>query len=256
MAWDPALPVIRAWLRDSPLALSEVTLDRLSRFGSLLLEANQQVNLVSRASADELETRHLLDSLALLPFLDEAIPGPVIDLGAGAGLPGIALAIARPERHLVLVESIAKKTAFATDAVRELGLENVTVVTLRAEALPRQPGYVGRSAVVVARGLARLDQLVLLGGPLLLPGGSCLFPKGEDVVAEVQEATENARAAGLDPGEVHALRLPGLAPRTVVIYRNIAEPRLTARTAPVTRRRRQRTPREAPAGRDGSAGGA
>ncbi len=153
---------------------------RLEHYAALLLRWNARINLVSRADEAALWPRHILDSAQLLPLLPEDA-GTLIDLGSGAGFPGLVLAIlSRHEVHLV--EADQRKAAFLREAARETAA-NVTVHAVRAENLRLPP-----ADAVTARALAPLSTLLQLAAPLLAPDGVCLFPKGRDVEAELTAA--------------------------------------------------------------------
>ncbi|WP_017907549.1 16S rRNA (guanine(527)-N(7))-methyltransferase RsmG, partial [Xanthomonas sp. SHU 199] len=131
---------------------------------ALLTRWNRTYNLTAIRDPHEMVTRHLLDSLAMQPFAQE---GALADLGTGPGLPGIPLAIARPQLRVTLVESNGKKARFLREAVRQLRLDNARVAESRAEAL----GEAGAYDLLTARALDTLAGIVAVGGHLLRPGG-------------------------------------------------------------------------------------
>jgi len=143
---------------------------------------------------------HLLDSLALVPHMDGI--ATLADLGTGAGLPGIPLAIALPALRVTLVESSGKKARFLREAVRRLGLGNARVAESRAEALDEPGAY----DAITARALATLPEILALGGHLLAPGGRLLAMKGVRPDAEIA-----ALPAGWRVDAVVPLQVPGLA---------------------------------------------
>jgi 16S rRNA (guanine527-N7)-methyltransferase len=152
--------------------------------------------------------KHLLDSLAMHPYLDGI--GSLADLGTGAGLPGIPLAIARPQLQVALVESSGKKARFLREAVRTLGLANAQVHEARIESLDAGP-----FDAITARALATLPLILELGGHLLAPHGKLLAMKG--VVPEDEIA---GLPAGWQVEAIHPLRVPGLeAERHLVVVR-------------------------------------
>ena len=166
---------------------------------ALLDRWNRTYNLTAIRDPREMVGKHLLDSLAMHPYLDD---GHLADLGAGAGLPGIPLAIAKPGLRVTLVESNGKKARFLREAVRTLGLSNARVAESRAEALDEPGAY----DAITARALATLPLIIELGGHLLKPGGRLLAMKG---------AVPDDEIAGLSAGwrveTVHQLTVPGLA---------------------------------------------
>lgn len=175
-------------------ALAAPLLDYLA----LLQRWNRTYNLTAIRAPEQMVVRHLLDSLAMHPFLR---PGTLADLGTGPGLPGIPLAIARPDVQVTLVESNGKKARFLREAVRQLGLGNARVAESRAEALDEPGAY----AQVTARALDTLAGIVAVGGHLLAPGGRMLAMKGVHPAAEIA-----ALPAGWAALAVHALAVPGL----------------------------------------------
>jgi 16S rRNA (guanine527-N7)-methyltransferase len=151
---------------------------------------------------------HLADSLAGLPVLDEAlargVAGRAADIGSGAGLPGIPLAVARPLVRFDLVEATQRKCSFLTAAVARLGLDNVAVRCTRAEELP---GEVGRESygLVLARAVAPLATLVEYAGPLLEEGGVLLAWKGRRDPDEERAGQSAGRQVGLELVSVEAV---------------------------------------------------
>lgn len=176
--------------RERALAITPVsreTAARLDRFVALLQQWQRKTNLVSPATLPEIWTRHVADSLQLLRFAPEAKVW--VDLGAGGGFPGLALACAlteRPGTVVHLVESNGKKCAFLREAVRTTGVRAV-VDCERIEAFAAR--FDGAAEVVTARALAPLETLLGQAAPLLKTGALALFPKGQDVAAELTVAS-------------------------------------------------------------------
>jgi len=187
--------------------LSAPLLDYLA----LLVRWNRTYNLTAVRDPREMVDKHLLDSLAMHAHIDAiaSAGGALADLGTGAGLPGIPLAIAKPGLRVTLVESNGKKARFMREAIRRLGLSDVRVAESRIEALD-EPGAFD---AITARALATLPLIVELGGHLLKPGGRLLAMKGVHPADEI---------AALPPGwtvaSSHPLRVPGLdAERHLVV---------------------------------------
>jgi 16S rRNA (guanine527-N7)-methyltransferase len=173
-------------------------LNRLTAYLHALLETNQAFNLTAVTDPEAAWSRHIADSLSLLPWLTEAPSGPVADVGSGGGLPALPLAIARPDRQFTLVEATGKKAAFLRDVAAELGLRNVQVEHARIEDFGQAVGARERFSVVTSRALSRLPVLLELTLPLLAIGGHALAIKGEQAADEV---AESARALTLLGGE-------------------------------------------------------
>jgi 16S rRNA (guanine(527)-N(7))-methyltransferase RsmG len=154
---------------------------RLATYTDLLLRWNATINLVSARTAAEIENRHVADSLQLLPLLPPT--GPIADLGSGAGLPGLVLAAALPEREVHLVESDRRKCAFLIDAAGRMGLARVTIHPQRIEQATLPP-----IAAMTARALAPLDILLGFAARILAPGGVAILPKGRNAEQELTAA--------------------------------------------------------------------
>ena len=163
-------------------AVSRETEARLDSFLALLLRWNARINLVAERDADTLRSRHIADSLQLLPLLPTG-NGAAADLGTGGGFPGLVLAIADSGRPWHLVESDRRKAAFLLAASAELGLGHVRVHAERIEVVALPP-----LALVTARALAPLGLLLGHAARLLGPGGTAIFPKGRTAAAELTAA--------------------------------------------------------------------
>jgi 16S rRNA (guanine527-N7)-methyltransferase len=172
---------------------------RLIAFVALLARWNRAYNLTAVREPLQMVPRHLLESLALLPWLRD---GPVLDLGTGAGLPGIPLAIARPGLAFALLDSNGKKIRFVQQAVLELGLGNAEVVQARVEAYRPQRKF----ATMTARALAPLTQLLGWCRPLAAPGARLLACKGPSAGDELAALEAGARSSAA----VHRLSVPGV----------------------------------------------
>jgi len=166
-------PSIAAHARALGARLTSAQCDQLDRFASLLLRWNRVHNLTAITRTDELVSNHFLDSLSVAGELPADPPLRVLDAGAGAGLPGIPLAIALPGHHFTLVDAVSKKSAFMIQARLELDLQNVEVLHARLEQM------VGaRFDVIVSRALGSLATFVSLTRHLLAPHGRWIAMKG------------------------------------------------------------------------------
>ena len=194
---DDLRPDLETGLRQ--LGLDAALAEPLLAYLALLARWNATYNLTAIRDPREMLVKHLLDSLAMHAHLDGI--GNLADLGTGPGLPGIPLAIARPDLQVVLVESNGKKARFLREAVRQLKLGNARVAESRAEAVDEPGAY----AQITARAMDTLAGILEVGGHLLAPGGRLLAMKGVNPVEEI---------AALPPGwttlAVHPLAVPGL----------------------------------------------
>jgi len=174
-----------------------------------LAEQGETLGLVGPLELPRLWTRHVLNSTLVARLLR---PGLVGDIGSGAGLPGLPLAIARPDADIVLIEPMERRTEWLQSQIDELGLENVVVVRARAEDAP----YIERFDQVTARAVSALRTLIPSVVPLVRSGGELLLMKGARVDDERAAAAKQIAKARLRDVEVLELSEPGLAESTRV----------------------------------------
>lgn len=200
------------------LELPPAVLGQLQVYLEELKLWNARINLTGLKSDRDIIIKHFLDSLAVLPFLDAS--ASLLDLGSGAGFPGLVLKLARPALALTLVEAREKKAAFLEYLASRLGLADVRVVqTHLTPALARQ--WEPKVAAVVSRATFFLPRLLELAAPLLAPGGLVLALKGVHLAVSELEAAGSAGAAlGLSPLKLHRYKLPlSGEPRLLVLAR-------------------------------------
>ena len=197
---------LAAGLAQLGIDLPEAAQQQLLAFRDLLLKWNKTYNLTALRDPEQAISHHLLDSLAILPHVG---PGPLLDVGSGGGLPGIPLAIARPDLSVRLVDTVQKKTTFLQQAAIQLGLKNVAVDHARVETLA------GGYAQISSRAFAELRLFVNLTRHLLAPGGRWLAMKGvrpDDEIAVLP--------AGVMVEQIIPLHVPGLdAERHLIILK-------------------------------------
>ena len=197
---------LSAGLEQLSLVLSAEQQDKLLAFRDLLLKWNKTYNLTALRDPEQAISHHLLDSLAILPYVGK---GPLLDVGSGGGLPGIPLAIARPELSVSMVDTGQKKATFLQQAAIELGLKNITVHHARVEQLP------GQYAQISSRAFAELKLFTDLTRHLLAPGGRWLAMKGVRPDDEIA-----ALPADIVVDEIIPLHVPGLdAERHLIILK-------------------------------------
>lgn len=211
---EPPLRVFQSTLRralsEMKLVLPPTAFDHLTCLWELLADANQRVNLVGDASPQTVAIKHIADSLLLLTsgVIDDLEIESALDLGSGAGFPGLPLAIARPSVRWLLVESTGKKAQFIEETAFSLGLDNVAVSDTRSEALAHNPVHRGSRHLVVARAVAPSAAICELGLPFLRRGGRLVAYKGPEGPAELAAAEEAARLCGGSARPVVTTALP------------------------------------------------
>lgn len=180
---------------------------------------NQRINLVSSGSSEDLLVKHFIDSLAALQFI-KSIDSPIIDIGSGAGFPGIPLKIAMPRLSLTLLEVSRKRVSFLKNAIRKLGLTDIEVLSKRVQDVIESRMCLGAFGTVISRAAFKLPELVGLAGHFLGHDGTLLAMKGFDIDLEIAEAEVPAKSAGLTYVACHELALPSTGSlRKIVIYK-------------------------------------
>ena len=174
-------------------------IEKLLAFIKLIAKWNKAYNLTAVRNNEDMARLHILDSLAILPYIEGK---RVIDIGTGAGLPGIPLAIFLPEVEFVLLDSNAKKTRFVQQVILELKLKNVSVIHSRAEDYQPELGF----DIVTTRAFSSLPDMVKMTAHLLNPNGVILAMKGQIPEAELAEIKTTATLIPINVPEVEAER--------------------------------------------------
>lgn len=176
-----------------------------------LIEWNNRFNLTAIRDPESIRTKHFLDSLSCILAWKASPPAHLIDVGTGAGFPGIPLKLLYPSLKLTLVESVSKKAAFCRHIVEVLRLEQVDVIHSRAEDLGQDPNHRETYDWAVARAVANLNVLSEYLIPLVKVGGTALAQKGESGPAEAQSAEEAMHLLGGKLRQLIPVNLPGVA---------------------------------------------
>lgn len=191
-------PELARGLAELDLNLDPATQHKLLAYLALLEKWNQVYNLTAVRKPQQMLYAHLLDSLAVLPYLPA---GTTVDVGSGAGLPGIPIALARPGTPITLLDSNHKKASFLREAVMQLGLENITVVCQRVEEFSPAEKF----AVVISRAFSDLAEFLRLTRHLCAPGGKFLAMKGLLPYEELNQLPADITLADSRP-----LHVPGI----------------------------------------------
>ncbi len=181
-----------------------------------LLKWNEKFNLTAIKTPEEIKVKHFYDSLTLLPFIPTNTK-TLVDVGSGAGFPGIPLAITRPDIFVTLIESTGKKTQFLEHVVETLKLKNVEVVYARAEEVAKHDDYFESFDVGVARAVAKLDKLAGFVLPLIKRGGLFLAQKG--TLENLAESEETLKECGGKIISVEKIETEDLKDRVIVIVK-------------------------------------
>jgi 16S rRNA (guanine527-N7)-methyltransferase len=200
------MEILQAEAEKLGLKLTPAQLHAFERYYELLIEWNRRVNLTTITEPAEVQIKHFLDSLTCLLALEPAPEGGwragagqglrMVDVGSGAGFPGLPLKIARPWWQVTLLEAVGKRTAFLEAVASELGLDGVTVIKGRAEELGQNPSHREAYDVVVARAVAELRVLCEYALPLCRVGGVFVAQKGSAVEPELDQARRAMEVLG------------------------------------------------------------
>jgi 16S rRNA (guanine527-N7)-methyltransferase len=205
----------------------ELTPEQLAAFRAYaaeLLRWNEQFNLTGITEPEGIQVKHFLDSLSILKVLPAGSgPARVVDVGTGAGFPGLPLKIARPELRLTLLEAAGKKVEFCRAVVERLHLQDVTVLKARAEELGQDPAHREQYDWALARAVAEMPVLAEYLLPLARVGGHALAQKGEGAPAETQAAEGAIRRLGGQVEQIVPVALPAIAEkRYLVVLQKVA----------------------------------
>ena len=225
------MPLLAGGATELGLALDHRQLERFEVYYRELDDWNQRMNLTSVIEYDEVQVKHFLDSLTLLPAIGGGLTQDagaaeagladvrLVDIGAGAGFPGLPLKLACPDTRLTLVESTGKKATFLRHLVETLDLAGVEVLTGRAEALAHQPELRGGFDLALARGLARLPALLEYTLPFTRPGGLVAAWKhgGAGLKAELDSARRALQLLGGRVKSIYPVKAAGLTDNRVVL---------------------------------------
>jgi len=221
------IPIVEEAARALGLQMTARERDRFRRFAAMLIEENARMNLTAITDPAGVQRLHFADSLTVVPAVDayvHLIGGDVamlstvrvLDVGSGAGFPGLPLAIMRPRVAVTLLEATGKKVAFLRRVADDLALDNVTALNFRAEEAAHHPTLRGHIDIVLARAVARLPVLLEYCLPFVRPGGFVLALKRGDIAAELAEGARAALILGGTLGTVAPVPVPGLESHLLV----------------------------------------
>lgn len=209
MSNSTLVAVLKNGLQELSIQLPQAAQEKLLNYLKLLHKWNQAYNLTAVAEPEDMVIRHLLDCLAILPFFP--MSSPVLDVGSGAGLPGIVLAIARPEQAFYLLDSLGKRTIFLEKVVRDLDLKNVTVINSRVEQYKPDIKF----AVITSRAFSALKAFI--DGTAYIADENTLYValKGRLQIEEINEIKDKVSSF-----ETHELNIPMLnAERHLITFK-------------------------------------
>jgi 16S rRNA (guanine527-N7)-methyltransferase len=205
------------------ISLSSSQLDAFSWYSMELIDWNQRINLTAITDPDEIAPKHFLDSLSCMLVKDFQPGGRAVDVGTGAGFPGLPLKIVFPQFQFVLVESIEKKVTFCQHVIKQLNLNEIEVVHARAEQIGHLEGFRESFDWAFARAVASLEILLEYLLPLLKVGGKAIIQKGEAGLVELQESAQALDVLGGSVNQILPLELPRIVEtRYLLVVEKIA----------------------------------
>lgn len=212
---------------------SAETLSRFERYMQLILEWNEKVNLTAITERDEFVKKHFIDSLCCIPHEEYKEAETVIDVGTGAGFPGMPLAIVSPDKKFLLIDSLNKRIKILNEIIDELGLKNVEAVHGRAEELARNKLYREQFDICVSRAVSRLSVLSEYCLPFVKKGGWLAAYKGPDADREIEDAHSALGKLGGKVIEMKNTEMTqfGISHRIVYIQKTMNTPKVYPRKA-------------------------
>ena len=197
-------------------------MDKFYKYMNLLIEWNEKINLTAIIEPNEIILKHFIDSITILKDIKDG--SIVVDVGTGAGFPGIPLSIMNPTLKITLVDSLNKRLIFLQEVINELDLKNVELVHARAEEFGRNKKYREKFDIATSRAVAGLNILAELMLPAVKVGGKCICMKGNNIEEELNNSKKAIKILGGKIEKVETMMLPGTnIERNIVIISKIKE---------------------------------
>ena len=195
---------------EAGLALTAAQIEQFAVYNRLLIAWNERMNLTALTAPEDVAVKHIIDSLTAYDAKLFAPARTLIEVGTGAGLPGIPLAVYAPQIEVTLMDALGKRVKFLTEAAAAMELRNVRCIHARAEEAARRPEHRARYDIAVSRAVARLPVLLEYALPFVRTGGTLLALKGRAYAAEQAEGKRAAEILGGGAISARPVRLPGL----------------------------------------------
>jgi len=200
--------------------ISEEEANKFYNYMNLLLEWNEKINLTAITAPNEVILKHFVDSITINKYIEDK--NTIMDIGTGAGFPGIPLKIINKDKKFILVDSLNKRINFLNEVSEKLNLENIECIHSRAEELAVNINYREKSDIVTSRAVARLATLLEYMFPFVKVGGKCICMKGANIKEELEEAKKAIEVLGGEIEEVEKFYLPDTdMERNIVVIKKV-----------------------------------
>lgn len=186
--------IFRKYLKNQNSEISNEKIEKFYKYMNILLEWNEKINLTAITDYEEIILKHFVDSLTINKFIKEE--SYIVDVGTGAGFPGIPIKIVRDDVKFVLVDSLNKRIHFLNEVIKELHLENIETIHARVEEFGRNKKYREKFDVSTSRAVANLSTLSEYLIPLIKVDGKCICMKGKEIEEELNEAKNAIKVLG------------------------------------------------------------
>lgn len=207
--------IIKKWCTENDIEISELQLSQFEKYASMLKEWNEKMNLTAITDDEGIAVKHFIDSISILKFTDFDNEKKVIDIGTGAGFPGIPLKIMKPEIKLTLLDSLNKRLIFLNEVCKELNI-TAELIHSRAEDAARNKDYREQFDIAVSRAVANLPALCEYCLPYVKSGGNFISMKGPDGENEIAAAKNAFNILGGKVENSFSITLPDNSSRTII----------------------------------------
>jgi 16S rRNA (guanine527-N7)-methyltransferase len=205
------------------IEINDKIIDRLNKYGNLLLEWNEKINLTAITEPEDVLYKHFYDCILFFKNIDVPQNAKIIDVGTGAGFPGLVLKIVRDDLEVTLLDSLNKRITFLNDVIEKLGLQNITAVHSRAEDGGKNPLYREKFDISCARAVAAMPVLLEYCTPFVKVGGKFVSMKGPSASEEVALCKNAMKQLGVEKPTIICETLTGEEQRTFVSFKKISQ---------------------------------
>lgn len=215
------IQILEKWCRENDISLSDKQKENFLIYEKMLVEWNEKMNLTAITEENQIAVKHFIDSISVLKFVEIKMNSSVIDIGTGAGFPGIPLKIMRPDIKLTLLDSLNKRLIFLGEVCRAIN-ESADIIHARAEEYSRKSEYREKFDYAVSRAVANLPSLCEYCIPYVKRGGMFISMKGSDGENELEVSKNAIEVLGGRSDGIHSFTLPDGSMRTIISVSKIS----------------------------------